>query len=151
MNVKTHGLLKLAAGRALILAFTACIFLPCFSLAAGIDATTNNQPIAANDTVTTYQNTSIDIDVLSNDCHPDGDPVTIVAVTPAIHGLIKLKANVIRYSPKASFTGTDTFTYTIGDGKQLSASATVVITVNRASTAHNDAGTASSSATLWGE
>jgi len=142
MNRKTQALVRLAVGRALI--FTLVIFLPCFSLAAGLDATINTQPIAANDTANTDQNTSIDIAVLSNDSDPDGDPVTIVAVTPAIHGLIKLKANAIRYSPKTSFTGTDTFTYTIGDGKQLSASATVVITVNTTSTVQNDADTASS-------
>ena len=88
--------------------------------------------------------TGADVTLTAAADDPDGDPVTIVAVTPAIHGLIKLKANAIRYSPKTSFTGTDTFTYTIGDGKQLSASATVVITVNRASTAHIDAGTVSS-------
>ncbi|MGB7947040.1 MAG: Ig-like domain-containing protein [Candidatus Binatia bacterium] len=147
MNRKTHAFAKVAVGR--VLAFTVCIFLPCLSLAAGIDATINNQPIAANDTATTDQDTSIDINVLCNDSDPDGDPVTIVAVTPATHGLIKLLANGISYSPQTSFTGTDTFTYTIGDGKQLSASATVVITVNTASTVQNDAGTASS-ATAWG-
>jgi hypothetical protein len=145
MNRKNHGFAELAVGRALI--FTLYIFLPYFSWAANIDATINNQPIAANDTATTDQNTSIDINVLSNDSDPDGDPVTIESITPATHGIIKLLGNTIRYLPKPGFTGTDTFTYAIGDGKQLSASATVIITVHRAPTAQLITARCQSSAT----
>jgi hypothetical protein len=57
--------------------------------------------------------------------------------------MIKFLGNTIRYSPKPGFTGTDTFTYAIGDGKNLSESATVVITVHRAPTAQIDYGTMS--------
>ena len=147
MNTKNHGFATKAVVRALI--FTSCFFLHYASWAAGIDSVINNQPIAASDVATTEQNRSVDINVLCNDSDPDGDPITIVAVTPAIHGTIKLLANGIRYMPETSFTGTDSFTYTIGDGKLLSASATVVITVAIASTSQNDAHTGFSSA-MWG-
>jgi hypothetical protein len=142
MNRKRQGFGKLDVG--LMLTFALYIFLPQLGWAGDIDATVNNQPIATNDTATTNQNTSIDIDVLSNDSDPDGDPVTIVALTPATYGLIKFLGNTIRYLPAANFTGTDNFTYTVGDGKHGRASATVTITVNTAPTAQNDSGTTSS-------
>ena len=56
--------------------------------------------------------------VLGNDSDPDGDSLTIIAVTePAGKtGTVQIVGSQILYTPKAPFY-TDTFTYTISDGK----------------------------------
>lgn len=56
--------------------------------------------------------------VLGNDSDPDGDSLTIVAVTePAGQtGTVQIMGTQILYTPKAPFY-TDTFTYTVSDGK----------------------------------
>jgi hypothetical protein len=47
------------------------------------------------------------------------------------HGTIKQKGNNIIYSPTSGFTRTDSFAYTISDGRHESKEAYIVITVNK--------------------
>lgn len=91
----------------------------------------NNIPVATDDNAATEVEVAIDIDVLANDSDPDGDPLVITAVSSAIHGAAAVNASgTIRYSPNAGFNGTDSFTYTIEDGRSGSATATVSVTVS---------------------
>lgn len=99
----------------------------------------NDNPVATNDSVTTIRSGDKDvfIDVLSNDnAGPDtGETLTVSAVgTPNQGGTVRLAtgSNGVVYTPKTGFVGTETFTYTISDGKGGTASATVSVVVGPA-------------------
>ena len=77
----------------------------------------NHFPIAQNDSASVTDGASVAIPVLANDSDPDGDALAISAVTPPAHGIATIAGTTIVYTPGATFTGTDTFRYTIGDGK----------------------------------
>ncbi len=88
-----------------------------------------------------------DLDVLSNDVDPDGDPIRIVEVSraPATAQNGKLEiingGTAIRYTPSPEFNGLDTFTYTASDGRNGTAFGTVnayVLPVNHPPKASDD-------------
>jgi outer membrane protein OmpA-like peptidoglycan-associated protein len=68
-------------------------------------------------------------DVLANDSDPDGDPLTIVNVTVPGRGSAVIAAGQVSYTPAPGFVGTDTFRYTVSDGRGGSASATITVSV----------------------
>lgn len=91
----------------------------------------NDNPVAVDDFVTTNEDNSIIVNVLSNDSDVDRDPLAISSVTKGSNGAtVILTGNVIMYTPNVNFNGQDSFGYTISDGKGGSSSATVTITVN---------------------
>ena len=109
-------------------------------------APANRPPIAQNDTYTIAQDSSANsLNVLANDSDPDGDALTIATTSTPAHGSASIAGNRINYMPAAGYSGPDTFTYTISDGKGGSATATVSITItpsaaaNRPPQALNDA------------
>ncbi len=85
------------------------------------------------DAATTDANTSVTIDVLANDSDPDGDPISIVAVTDPFFGsaVIDDAGSTITYipAPGFGFPVTVLFTYTISDGRGGAATALVTVTV----------------------
>lgn len=94
----------------------------------------NNPPNAVNDSYTVNkgsQNNSFA--VLANDSDPDaGDTVTISAVGTPNHGgsvTINAQKTAVVYTPASSYTGTETFTYTIRDVAGETDQATVTVTV----------------------
>jgi VCBS repeat-containing protein len=106
----------------------------------------NQPPVAVDDTATTSQNTSVTIDVLHNDHDPDGDMLTLDSVGSAGNGTATKNGNAVTYTPFGNFTGTDSFTYTISDGRGGTATATVTIDVsvthiNNSPQAQNDSAT----------
>lgn len=90
----------------------------------------NRGPTAANDAATAGRGSTILVNVLANDADPDGDTLVISAVGTAANGTAVISGNGIQYTPTAGFVGTDTFTYTISDGRNGTATATVTVTVN---------------------
>ena len=109
----------------------------------------NDAPIAQDDARTTPEDTPVTIDVLANDTDPDGDDLTLTAVSEPTRGTATLTGSTIRYTPDANFFGTDTFTYTIADGSGTTATATVTVTVtsvNDAPVARDDASSTSEDA-----
>jgi Tol biopolymer transport system component len=93
-------------------------------------ATPNQAPLAVDDNATTNQNSPITIAVLANDSDPDGDTLTISNVSQANDGTIALNAdNTVTYSPNAGFTATDSFSYTVSDGRGGTHTAAVTVTV----------------------
>ncbi|WP_281283808.1 ThuA domain-containing protein [Nocardioides dongxiaopingii] len=91
--------------------------------------TENRAPVADDDTATTEQGTALDVPVLVGDTDPDGDDLTVTAVTDPANGTTAINADgTVRYTPGAGFTGTDTFGYTVSDGV-LTDTATVTVTV----------------------
>ncbi|MCE9665879.1 Ig-like domain-containing protein [Halomonas sp. M5N1S17] len=93
----------------------------------------NNPPVANDDTVSTLEGKAVQIAVLDNDSDPDGDPLTVGAVTQPSNGSVSINADgTITYTPDEGFFGSDSFTYQASDGDLLSAPATVLVTVNQA-------------------
>lgn len=99
----------------------------------------NMAPVAAADSATTDEDTSVLIDVLSNDTDPDADDVLLVSVGAATNGTVVIEGNRVRYQPNADYHGEDRFTYVISDGVHAPVVADVAITV----TSINDAPTIS--------
>ncbi|MEL7264713.1 MAG: Ig-like domain-containing protein, partial [Planctomycetota bacterium] len=90
----------------------------------------NDPPIAVDDDAETAEDTGIAIDVLQNDSDPDDDALTITGFTQPDEGTVSENANgTLQYQPNADFHGSDSFTYTIGDGNDNFATATVTVDV----------------------
>jgi Ca2+-binding RTX toxin-like protein len=85
-------------------------------------------PVAANDIATATANKQTLIDVLANDTDVDGDTLSIVSVGSSANATIRIKGGMISYKADASFSGADSFTYTITDGN-FTHTATVNVTV----------------------
>jgi len=91
------------------------------SITNGTMVLTNGAPVAAADGPYSHQwNSPLVIaaaGVLANDTDADSDPLTATLVTGPSHGTLALNANGgFTYTPAADFSGTDSFTYTAGDG-----------------------------------
>lgn len=92
--------------------------------------TVNGAPTAGDDTATVAAGqTSVDVDVLTNDADAEGDLTVTVTGAPA-HGTTAVQADgTVRYTPTAGWAGTDRFTYTVTDEGGLTDTAEVVVTV----------------------
>jgi hypothetical protein len=95
---------------------------------------TDVPPIAVDDTAQVDERSGANfIDVLANDSFPPGasSTLTVVAVSDPANGTVSIALNGtgVFYSPDPQFYGTDSFTYTIGDGRGGTATATVTVTV----------------------
>jgi hypothetical protein len=94
-------------------------------------APVSDLPVAQNDSATTAEDTPVTIAVRGNDSDPDGDSLTVSAVTNGAHGTVSIDpatGNPV-YTPDANWSGTDTFTYTVSDGNGGTSTATVSVTV----------------------
>ncbi len=106
----------------------------------------NTSPVALNDSATTPPGTPVVIYVLANDSDPDGDTLDrtkIAITTPPAHGGVTVNTTTggITYTPVASYSGPDSFVYTVKDIRgATSNAATVTVNVtaaNRAPVASN--------------
>ena len=91
----------------------------------------NNAPVATDDAYETDEGVELTAEapgVLAND---QGDELTATLVTEPANGAVTLNADgSFSYTPAPCFHGSDSFTYTAGDGTQTSGEATVTISVN---------------------
>ena len=80
----------------------------------------NDPPEASDDSVTTNEDTALNIVVLSNDSDPDSDTLTttgIVSGSGPSNGVATVKPDgTIDYTPNPNFNGQDSFVYIISDG-----------------------------------
>ena len=91
----------------------------------------DNDPDAVDDAISTNEDAPVTIPVRGNDTDPDGDPLTVTAVTQGANGTVVIdpaSGNPV-YTPNPDFNGSDTFTYTITDGNGGFDTATVTVTV----------------------
>jgi hypothetical protein len=108
----------------------------------------NDPPNAVDDSFTTAQDTAKGVNVFGNDSDPDS-PFMLTGTTQPAHGSVFCTiAGDCTYTPNAGYIGSDSFTYTIGDG-QASDTATVSITVTGSNTAPRCANVKPSKAKLW--
>ncbi|MFV1873328.1 MAG: Ig-like domain-containing protein [Oleiphilus sp.] len=90
----------------------------------------NTDPLAAEDTASTQEGSSVVINVLDNDSDIDGDSLTVDSAS-AINGSVTINGDgTITYTPDADYSGSDTISYSIVDGQGGTASSTVAVTVN---------------------
>jgi alpha-tubulin suppressor-like RCC1 family protein len=89
----------------------------------------NDGPDVRDDTASTQAGVVITVPVLANDSDPDGDPLTITAVTQPSHGTAQITTDGIRYTPGGSYSGSDAFTYTAKDSTGASGTASVRVSV----------------------
>jgi subtilisin-like proprotein convertase family protein len=111
----------------------------------------NRIPVAAPDEAGTSRGVPVKINVLGNDHDPDGDPLSVTALTQPANGMVTLNGDgTVTYTPKAGFVGGDSFTYRATDGAAQSNVATVSVEVmappNSPPVAVDD-----SASTSWGE
>lgn len=93
-------------------------------------AATVGIPVAQDDIASVPKNTSTSIAVLANDSDPDGQALTITAVSTPAHGTAAIVGGTsITYTPTAGYVGGDSFSYTVSDGFGSTDLATVTVTV----------------------
>ncbi|SFE12140.1 tandem-95 repeat protein [Flavobacterium phragmitis] len=90
----------------------------------------NNPTLTANnDTATSVQNNFTVVNVLANDLQATNPISSVTIATPSANGTAVVNSDrTIKFTPTPGFTGTTSFTYTIGDGTNTS-TATVNVTV----------------------
>jgi hypothetical protein len=106
-------------------------FLNETSGSASASATTaaNLVPTATNDSASLEANGSLSIAVLANDSDPDGDTLTVASFTQGTSGSVTGNGSSVTYTPAPDFTGNDSFSYSVDDGFNGTATASVSVTV----------------------
>lgn len=89
----------------------------------------NRPPVAVNDAARTAPGQAVAVAVLANDSDPDGDALSVTAVSKPAHGTATIANGAVTYTPAAGYTGPDSFTYTVADGRGGTATGTVTLTV----------------------
>lgn len=87
----------------------------------------NSPPIANDQQVTTAQNTAVEITLTGSD--PDGDELTFAVTQQPSHGELTGEAPELTYIPAAGYSGSDSFTFTVDDGRGAADTGTISITV----------------------
>ncbi len=124
----TIDLAQIARGRNLTLSFdlitfgdnTASIRLGAISTGLA------NGPVLVPDSATVTQGAALLLDVLAND---GGTGLTITGVTAPAQGTAVIQDGKILYTAPAGYLGADSFTYTVTDSNNVSATATVALTI----------------------
>jgi len=101
-------------------------------------AASNQAPAAVDDAASTGFETALAVNVINGsaggaDTDPDGDTLSVTAITGFTNGTATFTGDTITYTPNTGFVGTDTGTYTIDDGNGLIDTASLTITVAAAS------------------
>ncbi len=96
----------------------------------------NDIPEAQEQSLTTAEDTAVNIELLGTDI--DGDILTYIIVNEPQFGTLTGSGSSYVYQPNDNFTGSDNFTYMVNDGQSDSSIATVAINVG----SNNDAPTA---------
>jgi hypothetical protein len=84
-------------------------------------------PVASDGSATSGGN-AIAIQLVATDV--DGDALTYSISLPPANGTVALAGSIATYTPTASFTGTDAFTFVASDGFANSSAGTVTVTVD---------------------
>jgi large repetitive protein len=106
-----------------------------------VSVTVNNRaPVANTDNVSTPSNAALTTSVMGNDSDPEGGVLTLVSAQAATNGSVSVSGSSVTFTPNVNFVGTGSYTYTIRDPFDATATATVYVTVqNRAPSAVADA------------
>jgi len=87
-------------------------------------------PLARNDSASS-SGSRVVVPVLRNDSSPDGRRLHVRSITWPSSGTAVLNADgTVTYTPTRGWSGADTFHYTVDDGTELTAGATVTVAVS---------------------
>ncbi len=85
---------------------------------------------AVNDTVQTYEETPVNVNVLANDGDPNGRPIVLISFSNPRKGTATLVSDsTINYAPFSNYFGPDSFFYVISNDVGIRDTAQVLITV----------------------
>jgi len=85
--------------------------------------------------VWTALNTAVNIDAAAAGYDPDDDTLSVTAVTQGSHGTVTIETDgTVTYTPNTSFTGDDSFTYTVEDGDGNESTNTITVSVSTTET-----------------
>ena len=87
----------------------------------------NDAPVASDQSVSTDEDTMIQITLEATDV--DGDPLTYTILDQPTNGTAVLTGNTVDYTPDGNYNGPDSFTFKANDGTTDSNTATVSIDV----------------------
>ena len=95
----------------------------------------NDTPVAANDTASTDEDHAVSVDVRANDSDMDGTlvPASVALLQQPAHGQVMLNGatGALVYTPAANYFGQDSFSYVVQDNEgATSNAASVTVTVN---------------------
>lgn len=92
----------------------------------------NDPPTANDDSATAQEDTPIiTIDVLANDTDADADRLMVINASQGRNGSVTINTSgTLTYAPGRNFCGSDTFSYTLSDGKGGTDAAAVKVIVN---------------------
>lgn len=90
----------------------------------------NTPPIAVDDIATMDENTTREINVLSNDTDADLDPLTVTAASSSDGEVSFTSAGIVTFTPNLDFNGDAVINYTITDGNGGFDDAIATVTVN---------------------
>ncbi len=83
------------------------------------DTNVSSPPVAVNDSVSTPEDTQIDINVTSNDYDHGGyiNVTTVTIITDALNGVTDVNSTtgIVTYTPDLNYNGFDNFSYTVKD------------------------------------
>jgi hypothetical protein len=103
-----------------------------------VGSAANQDPVAHADSTSTFPGVAVQLNVAGNDSDPDGDTLTVTAFTQGAHGTVSCTAGGdCTYTPASTFSGADSFTYTVSDGHGGSALGTVTVDVAAGDTTAN--------------
>ncbi|PYL45937.1 MAG: hypothetical protein DMF40_14250 [Verrucomicrobia bacterium] len=88
----------------------------------------NDAPVANGQSITTPQNVAKSITLTGSDV--DGDALTYAIVSSPSHGSLSGTPPNVTYTPATDYTGSDSFTFKVNDGRVDSAPAIVSVTVS---------------------
>ena len=88
----------------------------------------NDAPVANGQSITTPQNVAKSITLTGSDV--DGDALTYAIVSSPSHGSLSGTPPNVTYTPATDYTGGDSFTFKVNDGRVDSAPAIVSVTVS---------------------
>ncbi len=86
-------------------------------------------PVATNKSVSTGEDTPVDVDLAPLVTDPDADVITHTIVDQPKHGILTTSGTVITYTPFAEYNGRDTLTFLGNDGTSDSNLGKIYITV----------------------
>lgn len=101
---------------------------------------TNNPPVAVDDSGSVQEGQTLSLNVRANDSDPDGDSLTITALTQPSYASASISGGSISVTggtPPGGSPANTSFIYTISDGNGGTDSATVSLTVNPAPSGNN--------------
>jgi formylglycine-generating enzyme required for sulfatase activity len=107
---------------------------------SGSPGTTNQSPIADDQSVTVALDTPTAITLTGSDPDSGPDALTFSIVSQPQHGTLTGTPPSVTYTPDSGYSGPDSFTFTVNDGAADSDPATVSITVQSDATLALDLG-----------